>query len=31
LARGVLNLPLFAYITDEEVDEVVAAMAEAVG
>ncbi len=30
LARGVLNLPLFAYITDDEVDEVVAAMAEAV-
>ncbi len=31
LARSVLNLPLFAYITDDEVDEVVAAMAEAIG
>ncbi len=26
LFRGVLNLPLFAYITDDEVDEVLAAM-----
>ena len=29
LCRGVLNLPLFAYVTDDEVDEVVAAMARA--
>jgi UDP-2-acetamido-2-deoxy-ribo-hexuluronate aminotransferase len=31
LARSVLNLPLFAYIHDDEIDEVVAAMVEAVG
>lgn len=31
LARGVLNLPLFAGMTDAEFDEVMAAVAEAVG
>lgn len=30
LARGVLNLPLFAYITDAEIDSVIDAMAHAV-
>jgi dTDP-4-amino-4,6-dideoxygalactose transaminase len=29
LGRSVLNLPLFAYIRDDEVDEVLAVMAEA--
>lgn len=31
LARGVLNLPLFAYMTDDEIDEVVAAVRSAAG
>ncbi len=31
LCRGVLNLPLFAYITDQEVDEAIAAMVSALG
>lgn len=30
LSRGVLNLPLFAYIRDEEVDEALAALAEGI-
>ena len=30
LSRGVINLPLFAYITDDEIDEVLAVMASAI-